>query len=571
MIDKGHIIAEVLKNLGILDDLKIEEALKIQLDKKERFSRVLMDLGCISNENIGKSLLSQFGIIPIEISKIEFETDAIYEIPPELAQKHHIISYQVVNSKIKVVTDDPLNLLARENLEKFCGKSLEFELASQNEFNEVLAKIYGAEYGKREKNIDAIIGKLSEDNVPIAEGLPAMVEGKATKEEAPIIRLVTLFIAEAVKNRASDIHIEPLEKKLRVRYRIDGVLHEVPGPPKKLQGSVISRIKLMAGLDIAEKRLPQDGRIRINLAGKYLDLRVSTIPGIYGESTVMRILDKSSLLKDLSEVGFLAEDQHKFEELISLPNGMILVTGPTGSGKTTTLYAALSKINQPNKKLITVEDPVEYQISGINQVQIKPQVGLTFAGGLRAILRQAPDVILVGEIRDFETATIAIQASLTGHLIFSTLHTNDAAGAVTRLIDMGVKPYLIASTVQAILAQRLVRKICSSCKKVYKPNEEELILCGLKKENVKNTTFYRGAGCNECSNTGYRGRIPIFELLVVTDRIRNLFFEKISSTLIKEKGRQEGMHSLREDGVKKVLMGITTFSEILRVTHSDVD
>lgn len=573
MINKERIIEETLKNLGILTENKIKEALKIQADKKESLGDILLGLGYIQNRDFAKSFLPQFGIIPLEISSIEFKSEIINEISSEICKQHHIIPIEKVNSKIKVVTDDPLNFLAKSNLEIFCGKGLEFELIAKGDFDEILGKVYGK---KGASAVGVMVEKIGMESITLDKAATlsetdVFTEGKGDKEEAPIIKLVTLLISEAIKNRASDIHIEPLEKKLRVRYRIDGVLHEVPGPPQKLQGSVISRVKLMAGLDIAEKRLPQDGRIRIKLFDKSLDLRVSTLPGLYGESTVLRILDKSTLLVDLSEIGFLSEDQHEFEELISLPNGMILVTGPTGSGKTTTLYAALNKINKPNKKLITVEDPVEYQISGINQVQVKPQIGLTFASGLRAMLRQSPDVILVGEIRDFETAGIAIQASLTGHLIFSTLHTNDAAGAVTRLIDMGIKPYLIASTVQAVLAQRLVRRICQSCKKAYEPPEEELLPFGITRNEIKDITIYHGAGCEECSHTGYKGRVPIFELLMITDRLRGLFFEKISSTVIKERAREAGMRTLREDGAKKVFSGITTFAEILRVTQSDVE
>jgi general secretion pathway protein E/type IV pilus assembly protein PilB len=567
VIDKRRIIEETLKNLGILNDKQIEEALKVQLDTQERFSEVLVKLGYISAANLGQSLISQFGLIPVDLSEYEIPTEITSEIPPKIAMTHHLVPVEKKHSVIKVVTDDPLNFLAIDNLSNFCGKNIELELTVKKQFHEIFEKNYGGEREEK-KTFDVIVDRIGEEEIPLGVTL---AEEEVSKEEAPIIRLVSLLITEAIKNRASDIHIEPLEKKLRIRYRIDGVLHEVPGPPQRLQGSVISRIKLMANLDIAEKRLPQDGRIRINLLGRSLDLRVSTLPGIYGESTVLRILDKSSLLMDLNELGFLAEDQQKFEELISMPNGMILVTGPTGSGKTTTLYAALSKINQPNKKIITVEEPVEYQISGINQVQVKPHIGLTFASGLRSMLRQAPDVILVGEIRDFETATIAIQAALTGHLIFSTLHTNDAAGAVTRLIDMGVKPYLVASTVQAVLAQRLVRKVCSSCKKPYQPSEDELAALDLKAKDIKDITFYQGTGCDECSLTGYKGRTGIFELLIVNDRLRELFFEKVSSTVIRDKARQMGMRTLREDGMKKVLSGITTLAEVIRVTQSDIE
>lgn len=563
MIDKKQIIEETLKNLGILSYEQIEQALKVQSENKGYFSDVLVKLGYISSPKLGQSLIAQFGLIPVSLSGLEIPNELLTQIPAETVSLHHIIPLEKKDSVIKAATDDPLNFLAVDNLSKILGEKLELELISDTQLKEVFEKNYGK---KDEKDIDVMVEKIEGDEISLGVG---EMSKEVTKEEAPIIRLVALLMTEAVKNRSSDIHVEPLEKKLRIRYRIDGVLHEVPGPPQKLQGSIISRIKLMAGLDIAEKRLPQDGRIRVNLLGKSLDLRVSTLPGIYGESTVLRILDKASLLVDLSELGFSSNDQQKFEDIINAPNGMILVTGPTGSGKTTTLYAALNKINKPNKKLITVEDPVEYQISGINQVQVKSQIGLTFAGGLRSMLRQAPDIIFVGEIRDLETATIAIQAALTGHLIFSTLHTNDSASAVTRLVDMGIKPYLVASTVQAILAQRLVRKICPVCKKFYTPADEELAAVGLKEKDIKGVTLYKGEGCDECSHTGFKGRLAIFELLSVTDSLRDLFFDKESSTVIKNKAREQGMRTLRQDGVDKVLAGTTTFSEIIRVTQSD--
>ncbi|NOX96986.1 MAG: Flp pilus assembly complex ATPase component, partial [Nitrospirae bacterium] len=347
--------------------------------------------------------------------------------------------------------------------------------------------------------------------------------------------------------------------------------YEVPAPPKRLQGSVISRVKIMAGIDIAERRLPQDGRIKLNLLGKEVDLRVSTLPTLHGESVVLRILDKSSLLLDLSDLGFLPEDKAQFEHLLSLPNGIILVTGPTGSGKTTTLYACLNKINQPDKKLISVEEPVEYQLSGINQTQVKTEIGLTFARVLREILRQAPDIIMVGEIRDRETAEIAIRAALTGHMVLSTLHTNDAPSAMTRLIDMGIKPFLASSSIQGIMAQRLVRVICPACKESYQPPDDELIEIGLSLEDVSGLKFYRGKGCPECNQLGYRGRQGIFEVLIVSDPIRNLVLKRASSAEIREKARSLGMRTLREDGWQKVFKGVTTVAEVVRVTQMDVE
>jgi general secretion pathway protein E/type IV pilus assembly protein PilB len=374
---------------------------------------------------------------------------------------------------------------------------------------------------------------------------------------------------EAYRNRASDIHIEPLEKRLRVRYRIDGVLHEVDNPPKRLQAAIISRLKIMANMSIAEKRVPQDGRIQIPVMGKTLDLRVSSLPTNHGESIVMRILDKSSLLLGLGDLGFFSDDQEKMEKLISLPDGIFLVTGPTGSGKTTTLYACLNAINKPDRKIITVEDPVEYQLSGINQVQVNPEINLTFAAALRSILRQAPNIIMIGEIRDLETANIAVQASLTGHLVFSTLHTNDAPSAVTRLIDMGVKPFLVASSVRAIMAQRLIRRVCQNCKEPYLPTEYEMRVLKLNPDEISKATIFKGKGCPECNRTGYRGRRGIYEIFILNEEVRQLIYERVPANVLRTRARELGMRTLREDGIRKIMAGITTPEEVIAVTMGD--
>jgi len=374
---------------------------------------------------------------------------------------------------------------------------------------------------------------------------------------------------EAYRNRASDIHIEPLEKRLRVRYRIDGMLHEVDNPPKRLQPAIISRIKIMANMSIAEKRIPQDGRIQIPVMGRTLDLRVSSLPTNHGESIVMRILDKSTLMLGLADLGFFSDDQQKMEKLISLPDGIFLVTGPTGSGKTTTLYACLNSINKPDRKIITVEDPVEYQLTGINQVQVNADINLTFASALRSILRQAPNIIMIGEIRDLETANIAVQASLTGHLVFSTLHTNDAPSAVTRLIDIGVKPFLVASSCRAIMAQRLVRRVCQKCREPYTPSDYEMEILGLKSEEVGKATIYRGKGCPDCARTGYRGRTGIYEVFTLDEEVRQLIYERVASNTLRARGRELGMRTLREDGVRKILSGMTTPEEVISITQGD--
>ncbi len=562
---KPQVIEEMLKSIGLLTDMQIKNALRQQRDTRERLGLILLREGDISDENIRNMVVTQLGTELEKIRGTKVDQEAIRKVPVTFAHHHRVIPIAFENDTLAIATDNPFNFLAFNNFKFFLGCDIKGILTTDEDIDELLDAYYGLKEGAP---IDALVAGMGKrQKVALRE---AKEEKAAPEEETPVVKLVSLLIAEGLKKRASDIHIEPLENKFRIRYRIDGVLHEVPGPPKRLQASVISRIKIMAGMDIAEKRLPQDGRIRIEVGAKEIDLRVSTLSAIYGESLVLRILDKSSFLMGLKELGFSSEDQKKFERLIKIPNGILLVTGPTGSGKTTTLYASLNYINKPDRKIITIEDPVEYQISGINQVQVKPQINLTFATGLRSILRQAPDVMMVGEIRDFETAQIAIQSALTGHLVFSTLHTNDAPGAITRLIDMGIKPYLVASAVEAILAQRLVRIICPSCKEKYKPAAEELKAINLTPEQLKKAKFYKGNGCGECSNTGYRGRIAIFELLMITDKIRELIFEKMSSSAIKEKAKALGMVTLREDGIKKVLNGITTISEVMRVTQQDI-
>ncbi len=562
MASSSRLISGYLNSIGILSESEINTAIKTQMETGNRLSEIFLSLGFAQVEQLRDLIVSQFAITRMPTFDMEIPFDVLQKVEPTIAYRHKIVPIKFENGVLTVVTSDPINLLAQENLENLIKSKLDFHLTPEQHINIALEKHYGGS-----KNILDAVAHRDADAAVSFKGPAGDMLKEEEADQAPIIKLVTQIISEAVKNRASDIHAEPLEDKFRIRYRIDGVLYEVPGPPKRLQPSVISRLKIMAGMNIAEKRLPQDGRIRIVGMGKELDLRVSTLPALYGESVVMRILDKSSFMLGLKELGFLHEDADKFEKLIHLPYGMILITGPTGSGKTTTLYASLSYINKPNKKLITVEDPVEYQLSGINQVQVKPGIGLTFASGLRTMLRQAPDVIMVGEIRDFETASIAIQAALTGHLLFSTLHTNDAAGAVTRLIDMGVKPYLVSSTVQAIMAQRLVRKICENCKESYTPNVDELYALGLKGTETKDAKLYRGRGCKECNHSGYKGRIGIFELLNNTDEIRELIIKKTPSPVIRDLARKNGMKLLREDGILKALEGITTISEVVRITH----
>ncbi|MBU0759566.1 MAG: type II secretion system ATPase GspE [Candidatus Omnitrophica bacterium] len=551
MIRKQDIIKELVINIGLLDEEKIKKALLEQAETKAYFAGVLAKLGYVSNQNVGKTIAAQTGILPVPLDPKNIEKKLLNLLPSNIALAHRVLPLKQKSGALVIGTDDPLNFIAEKNLEGIIGLPVELELVKSKDFETALNELYSA---KEKSGVD--LEKAS-------EGIKDTKGG----DDAPIVKLVNVIIGEAVKKRASDIHVEPLENKFRVRYRIDGVLHNVPAPPKRLQGSILSRIKIMAGMDIAEKRLPQDGRIKIALDKKELDLRVSSLPGIHGESIVMRILDKSSFLVGLEDLGFLPEERKEFEKLISMPNGMILVTGPTGSGKTTTLYTTLSHINQKERKIITIEDPVEYQLDGINQVQVKPQIGLTFAGGLRSMLRQAPDIIMVGEIRDLETAQIAIQSALTGHLIFSTLHTNDAVSAIARLVDMGIKNYLVVSTVQGILAQRLVRTLCSSCREAYKPTEGEIRILSLTPEEESGLELYRSKGCPSCGDTGFKGRVGIYELFIMTDEIREMILDNASNSEVLKKARQAGMKTLKEDGIEKVKRGYTTVQEVMRVTQ----
>jgi len=484
------------------------------------------------------------------------------EIPARFVRENKIIPLEMKDGVLKVVMANPQDRAIIDALSVVTFSDIQVHTCDDKIINDFIAKFYTQE----SQDVGSILEDMGDEGLQfLGDDDENIGHLKDMASEAPVIKLVNLFLSRAVENRASDIHIEPFKEELKVRYRIDGVLHDVEAIPKKLQAAIISRIKIMAKLNIAERRLPQDGRIRARIAEKDIDLRVSTIPVLYGESLVMRILDKESIVIDLGKMGFDPETLSMLDQLIVRPNGIILVTGPTGSGKTTTLYGALGKINSPDKKIITVEDPVEYQLQGVNQIQVKPQIGLTFPSVLRHIVRQDPDIIMIGEIRDLETAEIAIQSALTGHLVFSTLHTNDAPSALTRLIDLGVGAFLLSSTIRGIMAQRLVRKICPACKQIdpIEVSDENLHSLGLSKDTV----FYKGKGCEKCANTGYYGRSGIFELLIVNDVIQQLIIKQADVMKIQEAARKNGMRTLIEDGGRKVAAGITTISEIFRVTQ----
>lgn len=562
----GRKVIEALESLGLVTPEQIREACDIQLSTQERLGEILLRLGFLRDERLGPLLQAQFGVEYEPLPAGGLSPILMSGVPEPLARRHRIVPLREEGGALIIGTDSALNFFALDNLSRLLERRVEAVLMTPGDLQQGLDRVYGQPPSPAP--VETMVRGLDDPRPVVVQAVPTA--GQAAEEtEAPIVKLVTFLITEAHRRRASDIHIEPMAEVVRVRYRIDGVLQEVAGPPKRLEASCLSRIKILAGLDIAERRLPQDGRIRLTIEGRELDLRVATLPSVHGETVVLRILDKAAGVLALADLGMRPEDRQAFARLVALPHGFLLVTGPTGSGKTTTLYAALQLINQRDRKMITVEDPVEYQLAGVNQVQVRPTIGLTFASGLRAILRQAPDVVMVGEIRDQETAAVAVQAALTGHLIFSTLHTNDAPGAVTRLMDMGVPPYLVASTVQAVLAQRLVRKVCLACRDPVSCSDDERQVLRVPPEAVAGATCYRARGCQACSQTGYLGRVGIFELLVMTAPVRALCRGGLSSRVVRERARELGMRGLRDDGAAKVLAGVTTVDEVVRVTADE--
>jgi general secretion pathway protein E/type IV pilus assembly protein PilB len=528
---------------------------------------LLVANGLIRAGDVTQAKAAQFGAEVVHLANMKIEDDVIAIVPRDIAKKYRVIPVFKNDGKIGIAIADPSDLNTIDSLTHLLNAEIEQRVASEPDIEAALVKYYGSgEKKKMDAGIFAgVMQELTEENVHVAK----IEEGGEVEADAPLIRLVNQIIVDAFKLRASDIHLEPLEKRFRLRYRIDGMMQEMKSPPKRLQAPVIARLKIQAGMIISEHRVPQDGRIQSKIGNKLIDLRVSCLPTNHGESIVMRILDKEGLRLGLPELGFLSDDQATFERIIGLPDGILLVTGPTGSGKTTTLYSCLNYINRPDRKIITVEDPVEYVLSGINQVQVNDMVGFTFASALRAILRQAPNIVMIGEIRDMETGSIAINASLTGHLVFSTLHTNDAPSAVTRLVDIGVKPFLVASSTRCLMAQRLVRKICKKCVAPYQPTEQEMRALGLTLDDVKNANIQKGRGCQNCNNTGNRGRFGIFEIFVVEDEARKLIYDRVPTTVLRQRAREMGMRTLREDGIRKVLAGLTTPEEVIRATVGD--
>jgi general secretion pathway protein E len=555
LVEKGLIQKEDLEKLlspgEPLEGLSVEEH--------------LIRSGLLSPE-LFHSAIEEFYGVPIATPEdYPQEPVLVSHLSISFLRESKMIPARVQNKELTVIMSNPLDYYTLDAVRLATGYEIRVLYGKEESINWALEQAYGSGTTSMEKIIEDMEG-VAEYRVEEEENIDHL---RDMASEGPVIRLVNLIITRAIELRASDIHFEPFEDQFRVRYRIDGVLHDVESPPKRLQAAVVSRVKIMAKLNIAERRLPQDGRIMLRVRGKEIDFRVSSVPTIYGESIVLRILDKSSIVLDIEKLGFPEDTLVGFNELIQRPHGIILVTGPTGSGKTTTLYCALEKINSPEKKIITVEDPVEYQLKGINQIQVKPLIGLTFSNALRSIVRQDPDVILIGEVRDAETAEIAIHSALTGHLVLSTLHTNDAPSAVTRLIDMGMEDYLLSSTIIGILAQRLVRVACPHCREPYKPDAVIMREMKVEAEGIEQLNIFEVKGCDKCSQTGYWGRSGIFEYLEITDGIRRLILEKRDSNIIKEVARKSGMRTLREDGWLKVRQGMTTISEVLRVTQEE--
>jgi general secretion pathway protein E/type IV pilus assembly protein PilB len=504
----------------------------------------------------------------VDLNEVKPPREVLELVGRELAERYRVLPLQFNGSELETAIADPLDTDSLDELSRILKTTLSYRLATPEALKEAITRFYAnEEEGGAGQSLYAQIEKGGG-----GDGLLSLPAGGDVKpDDAPIIRYVNLLITEAIKRRASDIHLEPLEKRFRVRYRIDGVLHEIENPPKRLQASIISRLKLMAEVSLAEKRIPQDGRIQVKAGGKDIDLRVSVLPTVYGESIVMRILDKEGLRLGLPELGFFSDDQAAFQNIVTAADGIFLVTGPTGSGKSTTLYAALNYINKPDRKIITVEDPVEYQMLGINQVQVRREVGMTFSAALRSMLRQAPNIIMIGEIRDLETAEIAVNASLTGHMVFSTLHTNDAPSAVTRLVDIGVKPFLVSASLRGALAQRLVRRICPNCAQPYSPTPKELASIGITGDEAENASFMKGAGCPKCNNIGYKGRRGIFEMFIVGEELQSMIYSGATLVEIRRKCRELGMRSMREDGIRKIAAGVTTIEEVLNATVSIIE
>ncbi len=563
-------LGEILIEEQLITEKQLNKAYEQQSRTQEALPKILVGMGFVTEKDITEVVGKQMGVKYIDLDTVDLDPEMARSIPEHLAQRYKVIPVSQKENKLILAMVDPLNVIAIDDIRLITGFDIEPVIATEDAILKAINRQFGvtdlAEVQETVKDIASTdFGGLDVEEA--VEEEIALDKLKEMVDEAPIVRVVNLIISQAINDKASDIHIEPEAKVVRVRYRIDGILHDVMCPPKHIQARMVSRIKIMSNMDIAERRIPQDGKIHLRHDNREFDLRVSSLPTIHGEKIVMRILDKSSILLGLNKLGFFPEIQAIFESIVEKPYGMILVTGPTGSGKSTTLYSVLNKLNTGNKNIITVEDPVEYQLPGVNQVQVNEKAGLNFASALRCFLRQDPDIIMVGEIRDLETARIGIEAALTGHLVLSTLHTNDAAGAMSRLSEMGIEPFLVASSVIGVLAQRLVRMICPNCKEPYTPPPESVKRFGLMAYTDSEITFYRGRGCDHCKMTGYKGRSGVFELMPITDRVRSLVLQRSSSAELRQAAIEEGMKTMQDDGLRKVLEGMTTIEECLRVIY----
>ena len=568
-------LGELLVRGGLITDEHLQEALVAQRDQGGRLGANLVKLGYIEDHQLVDFLSQHFGVPSIDLDQIEIDESVIQIIPADVSRKYTILPVSKAGAKVTIAMIDPTNVFAMDDIKFMTGYDVEPVVASETSLRVGIDKYYGSTHAiELKKVMDELDDTSTIDDLEVLDeeedvDLATLEE---ESEDAPVVRLVNIILTDAIKRNASDIHVEPYEKEYRVRYRIDGILYEMMNPPLKLREAITSRIKIMAKLDIAEKRLPQDGRIKIKtkLAGKTkdLDYRVSVLPTLFGEKIVMRLLDKDNLMLDLTKLGFEEESLRKFDHAIKQPFGMVLVTGPTGSGKTNTLYSALSQINSPDTNIMTAEDPVEFNLPGINQVQMKDSIGLNFASALRSFLRQDPNIVLVGEIRDFETAEVAIKAAMTGHLVLSTLHTNDAPSSINRLMNMGVEPFLVATSVHCVVAQRLVRRICSTCKEPIEAPPAALMNAGFDESEASTVQLFRGKGCEKCSNTGYKGRTALYEVMVLEDEIRELVLSGGSAYEVRQKAVQQGMLSLRQSGLHKIRNGVTTIEEVVRETVS---
>ncbi|KDA54492.1 type II secretion system protein E [Thermoanaerobaculum aquaticum] len=565
-------LGELLLKAGMITPAQLEKALEEQRSRGGKLGEILQKLGYVTEDDIIECLSHQYGVPSINLRNFEIDPAVAKLIPEDQARKHNIIAILKTGQTLTVAMADPTNIFAVDDITFSTGFKVDPVVASEEAIREAIDKVYGSTREVELKKVMEDLATVEEEALELLEEEEELDVAELAKEstEAPVVRLVNIILTDAIKRGASDIHIEPYEKTFRVRYRIDGILQEIMTPPLRLKDAITSRIKILAKLDIAEKRLPQDGRIKLKAKvegrTRELDYRVSTVPTLFGEKVVLRLLDKENLRLDMTKLGFEKSSLKKFEDAILKPYGMVLVTGPTGSGKTNTLYSAISRINTPEVNIMTAEDPVEFQLPGVNQVQMKESIGLNFAAALRAFLRQDPNIILVGEIRDFETAEIAIKAALTGHLVLSTLHTNDAPSTISRLMNMGIEPFLVATSVNVIAAQRLVRRICSNCKEEVEVPIQGLLSVGFSEAEAHSLKVYRGRGCDRCGNTGYKGRVGLFEVMEITDDIRELILSGATVVELRRKAIEEGMITLRQSGLHKIREGITTIEEVVRET-----